>query len=527
MRPSKVTRAIAMVAPLVLAGHALAGRALAQGGEDAGAFILRRGADTISIENFQRTSATLTSELLTRTAGRVTFTATLTPAATVTRMTLAGYAPGATTPASQGVLTIGKDTATVDMGGGRVQRAPTTEGAIPWVNPSFALIDQIARRARVLNTWPARVPAFSVSGGATFIVTVDRIGADSLRITFPDAEMHVAVNAAGHVIGGRVPTQNIVVELVRGRRTLGFAPPDYSAPAGAPYVAETVKVPSPIGFTLGGTLTLPRARTGKVPAVVTITGSGLEDRDEAIPGVPGYRPFYQIADTLGRRGIAVLRLDDRSYGASGGDATRATSEDFAADIRAALAYLRTRPEIDPTRLFLLGHSEGGLIAPMIATAEPTLRGIVLMAGTALPGRKVIESQVRYAITRNPAISATGRDSALARQMMAVDSAGARIPWMHHFLAYDPLVAARGVRVPVLILQGANDRQVTADQAPMLADAFRSGGDRDVTLRIFPGLDHLFLADSTGNPAGYPTLPSKRIGGDVLGTIADWIAKHAG
>lgn len=525
MRHSGVTRALAIVAPFVVASAMLAGPALAQSTE-AGAFILRRGADTISIENFQRTSTSLTSELLTRTAGRVTFTATLTPAATITRMTLAGYAPGASTPASQGVLTMGKDTAIVDMGGGRVQRAPTMAGAIPWVNPSFALVDQIARRARVLNTWPARIPAFSLQGGTTFPVTVDRIGADSLRISFPDAEMHVAVNAAGHVTGGRVPAQNIVIDLVPGRRTLAFAPPDYSAPAGAPYVAETVKVPSPIGFTLGGTLTLPRDRKGRVPAVVTITGSGLEDRDEAIPGVAGYRPFYQVADTLGRRGVAVLRLDDRGYGASGGDATRATSEDFASDIRAALAYLRTRPEIDPSRLFLLGHSEGGLIAPMIAAAEPTLRGIVLMAGTALPGRKVIESQARYAITSNPAIPATARDSALARQMAAVDSAGVRIPWMHHFLAYDPLAAARNVRVPVLILQGANDRQVTADQAPMLADAFRSGGDRDVTVRVFPGLDHLFLADSTGNPAGYATLPSKRIGGEVLGTIADWIAKHS-
>ena len=162
--------------------------------------------------------------------------------------------------------------------------------------------------------------------------------------------------------------------------------PDYSAPADAPYTAEDVMVKTPAGFTLAGTLTLPKgaSRSKPVPAIVTITGSGPEDRDEDI-GLPGYQPFRQIADSLGRHGIAVLRMDDRGTGASGGTFKGATSADFAEDIRAGLAYLRTRPEIRADRLGVLGHSEGAIIAPMVAEKEPTLRAIVLLAGIAEPG----------------------------------------------------------------------------------------------------------------------------------------------
>lgn len=501
---------------------------LAAQAPDAGTFIIRHGADTIAIENFTRSvpAGTVTSDLTLRGSSRVHFTATVTPDGLIQRMAIDGYAPGAATPASHGDVTIAHDTVTVVRGDGATQRAATSPGALLWVNPSFVLVDQIARRARVLNTWPTGIPVFALAGGQTFAARIAKLGADSIDIAFPDVEMHVAVNAAGHVVGASIPSQSVTVQLVPGTRAVSFAPPDYSPPGGAPYVAETVTVPTQAGFTLGGTLTLPRNRAGRVPAVVTITGSGLEDRDEAIPGVNGYRPFYQLADTLGRRGIAVLRLDDRGFGASKGNATNATSRDFANDVRAALAYLRTRPEIDPTKLFLVGHSEGGLIAPMIAASDPALRGIVLMAGTADRGRDVIASQMHYAIDNNPSIPEAQRAQAFAKQMAAVDSVALHQPWAHEFLSYDPIPTARSVHVPVLILQGANDRQVTADQAPKLDSAFRAGGNRDVTMHVFPGLDHLFLVDPTGNPAGYGALPSKRIGPEVLGTIADWIAKHA-
>ena len=153
--------------------------------------------------------------------------------------------------------------------------------------------------------------------------------------------------------------------------------PDYSAPAGAPYTAIEVSIPTPMGHIMAGTLTLPKraSRQRRVGAVVTITGSGPEERDEYI-GLEGYRPFRQFADSLGRRGIAVLRMDDRGVGTSTGKQKGATSADFAEDIRAGLAYLRTRPEIDPRRLAVLGHSEGAIIAPLVAEKEPDLRAMV-------------------------------------------------------------------------------------------------------------------------------------------------------
>src|SRR5688572_4623625 len=157
--------------------------------------------------------------------------------------------------------------------------------------------------------------------------------------------------------------------------------PDYSAPANAPYTATNVTVQTPMGHTLAGTLTLPRGASSARPvgAIVTITGSGAQERDSRLGGVQGYQPFRQYADSLARRGIAVLRMDDRGTGASKGTHRGSTSADFAEDIRAGLAYLRTRPEIDSTRLGLAGHSEGALIANLVAAKEPSLRAIVLLA----------------------------------------------------------------------------------------------------------------------------------------------------
>jgi dienelactone hydrolase len=187
---------------------------------------------------------------------------------------------------------------------------------------------------------------------------------------------------------------------------------DYSAPAGAPYRAEEVTVSTTAGHTLAGTLTLPAgaSRTTPVGAIITITGSGPQDRDEYL-GFGDFRPFRQLADSLGRRGIAVLRMDDRGTGASTGTFKRTTSAEFAEDIRAGLAYLRTRPEIDATRLGVVGHSEGAVIAPMVADAEPSVRAIVLLAGVAQPVRSALDMQMKNLIMHNTKLTDAGKDSA--------------------------------------------------------------------------------------------------------------------
>lgn len=256
--------------------------------------------------------------------------------------------------------------------------------------------------------------------------------------------------------------------------------------------------------------------------MVTLSGSGPQDRDETIPMVRGCRPFRQFADALGRRGVAVLRLDDRGTGESEGNFATATSRDFADEVRAALAWLRSRPEIDGTRLGLVGHSEGGLIAPVVAATDSALKGIVLLAGPAYTRRRILEFQNRYAIENAPSIPASARDSMFRIALQSLDSRG-KEPWVDFFLNHDPLPTARRVRVPVLILQGATDQQVTADQAPLLERAFRAGGNRDVTMRVFPETNHLLLVDPNGNPAGYSALGVNTLRPEVLPTVMDWVA----
>ena len=270
---------------------------------------------------------------------------------------------------------------------------------------------------------------------------------------------------------------------------------------------------------------MPKDAPRPVPALVTITGSGLQDRDEAIPLVQGYALFRQVADTLSRHGIAVLRMDDRGFGASGGDPSRATSADFADDIRAAIAYLRSRPDIDASRIGLIGHSEGGIIAPMIAAHDSALRGIVLMAAPAWTGRRIIEYQNQYLLGVAPGLSAEQRDSLLTLSMQTVDSASASQPWVRYFMGYDPLPVASKVSVPVLILQGETDRQITAAQAKELATAFRAGGNRDVSVHVFPATNHLFLADPGGNPLEYAKLPERAVRSDILAVLLQWVEAH--
>lgn len=302
---------------------------------------------------------------------------------------------------------------------------------------------------------------------------------------------------------------------------------DYSAPLGAPYTAFDVKVPTPMGHVLAGTLTLPNgaSATSRVAAVVTMTGSGPQDRDEMLNTPPGYRPFRQFADSLGRRGIAVLRMDDRGTGGSTGDHRTATSADFAEDIRAGLAYLRTRPEVDASRLALLGHSEGGLIGPLVAVKEPQLRAMVLLAAPSWGGRRILEFQLDNMARGDTSLKGARLDSALARIPHRIDSLRASNTWMKFFLDHDVLAVARRVSTPVLLLYGATDQQVTEVQAAELSKAIESGGNRDVTVRVFPDLNHLFLYDPVGFPGGYGRLTRSAVEPQVIGTLTDWLVQR--
>jgi pimeloyl-ACP methyl ester carboxylesterase len=318
---------------------------------------------------------------------------------------------------------------------------------------------------------------------------------------------------------------------------------------------EEVRVPNPSaeGVTLAGTLSLP-AEPGPHAAVVLVSGSGAQNRDEAMFG---HRPFAVLAEHLSARGIAVLRLDDRGMGTSTGSFGEATTEDFASDARAAVDWLGARPEIDPARLGLIGHSEGGLVAALAAGGNPRVRFVVLLAAPAVPIEQVLLAQRRdigvlqgvpeaQLLVSEPLLARAFRaaEAAASDSQGAVDVASALTPdvlealgiqeaerpffvqllagrWMRHFLRLDPAALLSRLEVPVLAVAGTLDRQVAC--VPNLA-AIRAalGGSHELTVLELPGLNHLLQEAKTGAPAEYATL-GEAPAPAALAVISSWLA----
>ena len=302
---------------------------------------------------------------------------------------------------------------------------------------------------------------------------------------------------------------------------------------------------------LAGTLTLPQG-PGPFPAVALIAGSGAHTRDE---NVFGHAVFLVLADHLTRHGIAVLRYDKRGLGGSGGDFATATSREFASDAEAGLAYLRTRPEIDPGHIGLIGHSEGGVIAPMVAQRDPSVAFLVLMAGSGVPGDQIIMAQSRAiaaaagapdaSLAANAVIerrfldavmAAKDRPSAeLAAVRTVLKAAGlpdaaieasataASSDWYRFFLAYDPAPALRALRRPVLAVIGSKDLQVPATlNLPVFRAALKS--DPAAEILELPGLNHLFQTAQTGAPSEYGEI-EETLSPKALDVITGWISER--
>jgi pimeloyl-ACP methyl ester carboxylesterase len=517
--------------PSILLILALAAPAVAQEAADRGALIIHRGADTLVTDRFVRTADTLKGAVQIRGQPTIQYLALLGANETVRSLSIGVVPVGATAPAQRIRVTMLADSVVVELPQG-TQRIGTKAGAIPMFNNALALSELFTRRARESGGM-ATIPYFAMNGGTTLDVPVRPISADSMSVAIGQQVQRFKVDPRGRILGGVIGGSNLefarlgaeaAADLVVSLRDSSVAlKVDYSAPPGAPYRAEEVRVTGPGGIVLGGTLTMPTNTRGPVPAIVTITGSGQQDRDEFIPVAGGIRLFRQVADTLGRRGIAVLRLDDRGIGASGGEVLTATSADFADDIRAALAYLRTRSDIDGARLALVGHSEGGAIAPMIAATDPKLKAIVVMAGPGEPGLEISMAQNRYILDRDTTLTPAKRDSILRAARASLDPAKQTVPWIKFWMSYDPAPAARRVKAATLILQGATDRQVPVDQAEKLAALIRAGGNRDVTVRVIPATNHLFIQDPTGDFNAYDKLPTNKVSPSVLGPLADWLA----
>jgi fermentation-respiration switch protein FrsA (DUF1100 family) len=507
---------------LSLAGLMLASAAAAQRPESA-TFYLVVGAETLTVERMTRTPSRLTFQLFNlKSAGRIDFDGSVTLAGLVDAADVRFFASNRdTAPAMKAGVRFLGDSAGVETGG-KTNWLQVGSGVLPNVNPSFALLEQTLLRARAMGGPSVTLSYLYLPSGPASPVTVTWQGTDSAVVSFAGVTARVAVSPTGRLAGGIVPAQN--ARIIRGGETSGSTPgrKTYEPPAGAPYSAQEVVVRTKQGLSLAGTLTLPPgAQRGRVPAVITITGSGSQDRDETAPGMPDYQPFRQRADTLGRRGIAVLRLDDRGIGGSDRGPAGATTADFANDIRGAVEYLRQRSDIDPSQIVLAGHSEGGTIAPMVAATDSAIAAVVIMGGGVSPGRELLTFQQRFVVDSMARLVGQQRDAALAQYARTTDSLARALPWMKFFLEYDGSAAAGRIRSPVLIVHGAKDYQVPVGEAERTAAAVRAGGNRDVTVRVFPATNHLFV-DDAGVGFSYEKLPSYRVRPEVLGTLADWL-----
>ncbi len=327
---------------------------------------------------------------------------------------------------------------------------------------------------------------------------------------------------------------------------------------GAPVAAQDVReelVTIPAGaHSLAGTLTLP-AGPPPYPTVIFISGSGPSDRDETLPGIP-FQPFLALSEALTAKGIAVLRYDDRGVGGSTGDFASATTADFAEDAGAVLNYLRSRPETGP--IGVLGHSEGGIAAAMVAVTHPEdVDFVVTLAGPAVTGEALLRSQITHirASSNDPQIEAAMMrqerqltmlaagefdelEADLHEQFAALPAAqqaqvggeeafvagGMQLfrGWLGWFVRHDPAEDWRKVRQPVLALFGEHDTQVPATEN---AAALKAAAETAL-VEIVPRANHLFQAAETGEVAEYATLPASFAEG-VTERIADWILEQTG
>jgi pimeloyl-ACP methyl ester carboxylesterase len=326
-----------------------------------------------------------------------------------------------------------------------------------------------------------------------------------------------------------------------------------------PYYSEEVKFENKNEkIVLAGTLTLPK-KDGNFPAVILITGSGPQNRNEELMG---HKPFLVLSDYLTRNGIAVLRYDDRGTAESQGSFKTATTVDFASDVESAFTYLQTRKEINSKKIGLIGHSEGGIIAPIVAAKINDIGFIVLLAGSGIPGDQLLLMQRElidksngfsdekvqntkstnkgaYDIVKNstsPEMLKTELTAYFKRNLPSEKPAGMNddyliktqinlltTPWMQYFIKYDPSIILQKVKCPVLALNGSNDLQVPAKiNLDAIKKGLEKGGNKKVTAIEIPKLNHLFQESETGSLMEYDKI-EQTFSPIALNEILNWIS----
>jgi pimeloyl-ACP methyl ester carboxylesterase len=329
-----------------------------------------------------------------------------------------------------------------------------------------------------------------------------------------------------------------------------------------PYTEEPISYDNlGAGVTLSGTLTLPPSK-GPFPVVLLIAGSGPIDRDET---VFGHKPFLVLADYLTRQGIAVLRFDKRGCGKSTGNYDKATSQDFADDVLAGIAYIKSRKEVNSNQIGLIGHSEGGIIAPMVAAKSKDVAFVVLMAGTGVNGEEILYEQsaliqravgetedtihqsrkfqeLMFTLVKrepDPQIAAKQLQEIAKNYIAALPETQEKVTleylerlaarvntkWFRYYLTFDPSITLKLVRVPVLVLNGELDLQVSSKQKlPVISKALEESGNKDFTIIELPKLNHFFQTCETGSIAEYAKI-EETISPSVLNLITKWVLER--
>ena len=327
------------------------------------------------------------------------------------------------------------------------------------------------------------------------------------------------------------------------------------------YEEEVVFKNTEANISLAGTLTLPN-KNGIFPVVILISGSGPQDRDESFMG---HKPFLVLADDLTKEGIGVLRFDDRGHGESTGDFGNATTEDFSKDVLSAIAYLKTRNDVDLKKIGLIGHSEGGIIAPLAANKSKDVAFMVLLASTGISGTELsvmqsktlrqfpVKDEVAYEKNTRKAIAivtSNKSDTEIKKELSAhyndflrpiltslnvpdekinlfIDSQlkTSLKPWSRYFLQYNPADEIEKLQIPVLSLNGSKDTQVNAKiNQEGIRNALIKGGNKDYKIIELENLNHFFQECETGTMDEYRKI-EQTFSPTALKEISNWILKR--
>ena len=390
------------------------------------------------------------------------------------------------------------------------------EDSVYWSPRIPSSIEHAVDRARILGKGLIHLPGASLYNDSRSDITVERVSNRDWVLWYQDKKYLVLTDEKGCMISATLPDYGVTIERRAQFRAADYAAwPPYGAPPEGSYRAIEVSIPAEQGHVLSGTLTIPVGKNN-VPAAVLITGLSPHERNN---GEAPWMPFRDIADFLTRAGIAVLRVDDRGVAKSTGDKTTYTTFDKAEDVRTEVAWLRARPGIDRRRIMLVGYSEGGLIAPMVAAKDPAIAAVITLAGPGVPGMEVARYQVAQPILKDTSIPTAEKENRISKELSeALKDLSAH---ERSFLSIDPESYDAQVRCPALIIHGGADATVPVRSAERIAAAMRSGGNRDVTVRIYPGISHALLPDPVGLPSGWSALPTFLTAPDILDEITRW------